>query len=174
MKAMALLATCVALTSFVDVARAERSERAYFAGLLVRTDRSTQLTRFSGGIKSGRVALNVVLDPIGYDRAGQQSDTDVFVEVDVIRNWALIGGWRVVVSPVLGSWYWEHRPFAGISAPLPSLMWGRVRMRVAGEVSVPLVKHGDDLPTMTVIDSKETREVMTWSLFLRAELTGGF
>ncbi|MBA3397866.1 MAG: hypothetical protein H0T89_34905 [Deltaproteobacteria bacterium] len=111
-----------------------------------------------------------MLDPLGYNRAGQQSDTDAFVEVDIVRNWALIGGWRVVATPVLGSLYWQHRAFTGISAPLPSLMWGRVRMRVAGEVSMPLVKHGDDLPTMTVMDSNE----IGWSLFLRAEVTGGF
>jgi hypothetical protein len=153
-----------------EVSTIDRADRAYFLGVNVRSDRATHSTRFGTGIRIERVALNVVLDPVGYQATGEQSDTDAFVEVDIWRQLAVFGGWRVGKTPIFGTQYWHHRAFTGIAAPLPSLFWGHVRVRVAAEVATTLVKHGEDLPTMTALDTR----TYAWGFFVRAEIGRGF
>ena len=173
MKVMVLVACVVASVP----ARADDT-RGYFAGVVVRTDRHTQSTRLSAGVRTGPMRWAIVADPAGYTRTGEQSDTDALVEVDVIAKWAVIGGWRVSSTPVLGSRYIQHKPFVGVSAPLPSLFWGAVRTRFGAEVSLKVAQHGDDLPTMGLWETGSLEEadgIMDVGLFLRAELVrGGF
>jgi hypothetical protein len=159
---LAVATCCVA--GWLPAAHAE----TYFAGLNVRTDRATQATRLGGGVQLGRLSVNLVVDPVGYGATGEQSDTDVFAEVTLWRGWGVLGGWRVAAAPVVGMTYWQHRPFVGVSAPLPTIAWGHVRMRIAGEVAMTVVAYGDELPTRMV------ELTPGWSLIFRAELGRGF
>ena len=145
-------------------------ERTYGAGIMMRTDRVTQSARVGGGVQVGRLAVNVVLDPDGYRQTGEQSDTDVYAELDVWRRWSVLAGWRVGITPVVGTWLWEHHPFVGVSAPLPSLFWGHVQMRFGGELAVFALAHGDGLSTMTALE----HHAVSAGLFLRAEVRRGF
>ena len=174
---MNAIAVVVALCAPVVPAHAESTDngRAYFAGLVVRTDRATQSTRVSAGLQLGRMRLAIVADPLGYQRSAEQDDTDVLVSIDVIRKWAVMAGWRATATPILGRRYWQHKPFVGVSAPLPSLFWGRVQTSFGVELAVTVAKHGDDLPAMTAWSANwdHPQDVVDVGLFFRAELTRG-
>ena len=172
MKALVMLLACLAATP----ATADDTRNA-FAGLMVRTDRHTQSVRVRAGVQTGRVRWAIVADPAGYQRTGQQSDTDAVVEIDVIGKWAVLGGWRVASTPVLGHRYFQHKPFVGVSAPLPSVFWGYVKTSFGAEVAITAIRHGDDLPTMGVWNAQSWEAadgIVDVGLFLRAELARGF
>jgi hypothetical protein len=81
-------------------------------------------------------------------------------EVSISGNWTVNAGWRVTTTPILGQRYWHHKPFVGVSAPLPSLFWGHVRTRFGAELVISAFKHVDSTVDL--------------GLFLRAELARGF
>ena len=178
MKALGILVVCGAAgPAHADVARADEAAHAYFAGVVVRTDRNTQSTRVSAGVRTGRLSWTIVADPMGYQTQGEQSDTDAMVEIELVKRWALFAGWRVATTPILGRRYWHHKPFVGVSAPLPSLFWGHVRTRFGAEIAVSAIKHGDELPTMGVWDAMSwdgADDAIDVGIFLRAELARGF
>ncbi len=177
-KGLVLAVACVAVASSAraDVARGDLAERAYFAGVVLRSDNSTQRTRVGGGVRFGRLSWNVVVDPFGYHALSEQSDTDAFAEYELAHRWSILGGWRVTSAPVLGSRYRAHKPFVGVSAPLPAVLWGHVRMRLGCELAVTAFKHGDHLPTVGVWNEpmSETTDGVSWGISLRAELARGF
>jgi len=156
-------------------ARAEADARAVFAGLDYRTDLGTHTFRLSAGARTGRVAFNVVLDPLGYTQNSQR-DTDVFVEHDLCPSgWALLGGWRFESNPVLGTRYHHQKPIVGISAPMPRLFGGRIRSRFSGELALTLVEHGQTLPTIWFWEHDEiVRNALDLGFFLRVEYEKGW
>jgi len=163
--------------SRAEPALAEASDRAFSVGGMLRTDLGTELYRASGGVRFGRLAVNVVLDPSGM-RVRKQTDTDVFVEWERCRGgWAAMFGWRLGSVPVLGERYYHQKPFIGVSAPLPALFWGHVRTRFGGELAVTVVKHGNGLPTIGFWDEHlfgAQSNGFNFGLFLRFEFARGF
>lgn len=155
-------------------APADRADRAAFAGLDVRADLGTHVVRLSGGVRFGDLAANLVLDPFGY-LEGSQHDTDVFVEWDLWRaGWAVLGGWRFESNPVLGVRYHHEKPFVGVSAAMPGLLFGHVRARFAAELALTLVEHGRRLPDVWFWEHEEVvRDSLDLGFFLRIEYARG-
>lgn len=88
-----------------------------------------------------------VVDPYGYYHRSQQ-DTEVFVERDLWHGgWSVLAGWRLESAPVLGIRYYLEKPFFGVSASVPKMLFGFVRIRFTAELAFTLVEHAPDLPT---------------------------
>jgi hypothetical protein len=154
-------------------ARPARGERTAFAGVDVRTDLGTHMWRLSAGLGAGCTSLTVVVDPLGY--RGIQHDTEAFVEREVsATGWAVLGGWRVGATRVLGTGYFHQKPFVGVSAPMPRMLGGRLRARFAGEVELTLVSHGSSLPEVWLWQRDEiVRDGLDIGFFLRVEYVRG-
>ena len=175
---VAAVITVTAATGRAEPARAEASDRAVSVGGVLRTDLGTELYRISAGMRFGRLAVNVVVDPSGMHARKKQIDTDVFVEWERCRGgWAAMFGWRIGSVPVLGERYYHQKPFIGVSAPLPALFWGHVRTRFGAELALTVVKHGHGLPTIPFWDEHvfgAQSNGFNFGLFLRVELAKGF
>ena len=122
-------------------------EIAPFGGLNLRTDLGTQIVRVGGGVQVDRVAIHLVTDPKGYLEDAQH-DHDLVAEWFFRSDgWALTGGWRLSSLPVLGRRYYQEQALAGLTAPLPRLLFGAIVARAGAEVVVTVARHGRDLPT---------------------------
>lgn len=170
----ALLVVALRAPAAAEQAKVDRADRAWFAGVSLRTDLGTQIARLGGGIRFGGLALNLVVDPFGY-YSGTQHDSEVFVEWEPRRGgWALMGGYRLGAVQVLGRRYYQEMPLVGISAPATPLFWGHVRARVGAELALTVVKHGNDLPTVWFFDEPTLgRNSMNFGVFVRFEYGRG-
>jgi hypothetical protein len=143
-------------------------------GLHLQTDLGTQFVRAGGGGALGRLALLVVLDPKGYTE-GAQHDTDVVGEWQFRRQgWGILGGWRWSSLPILGTRYYQEKALAGVSAPLPSVLFGALNVRVGAELAVTIARHGDGIPTFWFWEDERLRGGwINVSLFARVYVGGG-
>ena len=150
------MSVCVLVAALAPrIAGADRVEG--FGGVNLRTDLGTQILRVGGGVRFSCFAVHLVTDPKGYlERA--QHDHDLVAEWYLSpRGWAATGGWRLGSLPLLGRRYYQEQALAGLTAPLPSLLFGHIVVRVGAELAVTVARHGDDIPTFWVWEDDQLR-----------------
>jgi len=155
-------------TAWADAAKADSADRAWHAGVNVRSDFGTHPLRVTGGVRWGRIDTSIVVDPIVFSDG--EHALDLAGEwLSPKADWGLMFGWRATSIAISSGHQWQQKVLVGVSAALPSLFGGQIRGRLGIEMAILMAKHGGGLPSDFFSLQVGVNERFHTGLFLRFE-----
>jgi len=169
--AVAVAMTFSSAPGYAEVAPGDSTPRGWYAGINLRTDYGTHRVRAGGGVRFGRLATTLVLDPkVLYD--SKQQDIDGLAEWMFKRGgWSGLCGWRVTQLSIDRGTQYHHNLLLGTSGGLPALAGGTVRARFGLELEATILRHGAGIETdwISLASERHVRDLLSANLFLRFE-----
>ncbi len=156
-------------------AGAASADRAWHAGLNLRSELGTHPIRAGGGVQLDRLELTLVLDPMWW--------TDGQHDIDAVMGWrvddrglGLFAGWRNTSLGLSGGRHYQEKLLLGVSSPMDAISTSWFAATWGFEVSTVVAKHGADLPTewISFETGRDFIDLVNFAMFVRFDYAAGF